>query len=79
MEEQIKGCHDLRRYFATYYSRAHRGEGHAHLLSKQLGHSTYRMTAHYSLQDVEDIRQEMVSVFALLEEEDRQRAETARG
>lgn len=69
--KQIQGCHDLRRYFATYYSRANRGEGHGHLLSKQMGHSTYRMTAHYSLQDVEDIRSEIVSIFALLDEEDR--------
>ena len=70
LEEQIQGPHDLRRYFATYYSRHRRGESHGQLLSKQLGHSTYRMTAHYSLQDVEDIRAVIVSPFALLDGED---------
>ena len=69
LETQIEGAHDLRRYFATYYSRNRRGEAYGQLLSRQLGHSTYRMTAHYSLQDVEDIRESMISPFALLEEE----------
>lgn len=67
LNAQIQGPHDLRRYFATYYSRKRRGEGHGQLLSKQLGHSSYRMTAQYSLQDVEDIREVIVSPFALLE------------
>lgn len=70
LETQIQGCHDLRRYFTTYYSRNRRGEGHGHLLSKQLGHSTYRMTAHYSLQDVEDIKEVLISPFALLDKDD---------
>ena len=72
LEDQIEGPHDLRRYFATYYSRHRRGEAYGQLLSKQLGHSTYRMTAHYSLQDVEDIRESMISPFALLEEEEKE-------
>lgn len=67
LENQIQGPHDLRRYFATYYSRNRRGENHGHLLSKQLGHSNYRMTTNYSLQDIEDIREVIVSPFALLE------------
>lgn len=67
LADQIQGCHDLRRYFTTYYSRNRRGEGYGHLLSKQLGHSTYRMTAHYSLQDVEDIKEVLISPFALLD------------
>lgn len=66
--DQVQGPHDLRRYFATYYSRNRRGESHGQLLSKQLGHSTYRMTAHYSLQDIEDVREAAFSIFALLEE-----------
>jgi len=70
LEAQIQGCHDLRRFFATYYSRHRRGEAHGHLLSKQLGHSTYHMTAHYSLQDVEDIKEVLISPFALLDQED---------
>ncbi len=67
---QIEGPHDLRRYFATYYSRHRRGEVHGQLLSRQLGHSTYRMTAKYTLQDVEDIRETMISPFTLLQDED---------
>jgi site-specific recombinase XerD len=70
LDDQIQGPHDLRRLFATYYSRNRRGESHGQLLSKQLGHSTYRMTAHYSLQDVEDIRAVIVSPFSLLDDED---------
>ncbi len=70
LKGQIQGPHDLRRYFTTYYSRHRRGESHGELLSKQLGHTTYRMTALYSLQDVEDIREVIVSPFALLDAED---------
>ncbi|MBX3014832.1 MAG: site-specific integrase [Caldilineaceae bacterium] len=73
LEDEIQGPHDLRRYFATYYSRHRRGEIHGQLLSRQLGHSTYRMTAHYTLQDVEDIRETMISPFALLEGEEREK------
>lgn len=65
--DQIQGPHDLRRNFSTYYSRNRRGESHGQLLSKQLGHSSYRMTAAYSLQDVEDVREVLISPFALLE------------
>lgn len=67
LEDQIQGPHDLRRNFTTYYSRHRRGESHGQLLSKQLGHSSYRMTASYSLQDVEDVREAIISPFALLE------------
>lgn len=67
LDDQIQGPHDLRRNFTTYYSRHRRGESHGQLLSKQLGHSSYRMTAHYSLQDVEDVREVLISPFALLE------------
>jgi len=72
LEAQIEGPHDLRRYFATYYSRNRRGEAYGQLLSKQLGHSSYRMTSQYSLQDIEDVREAMISPFALLEEEERE-------
>lgn len=65
--DQIQGPHDLRRNFTTYYNRNRRGESHGQLLSKQLGHSSYRMTATYSLQDVEDVREVIISPFALLE------------
>ena len=66
LEGQIQGPHDLRRNFTTYYNRHRRGESHGQLLSKQLGHSSYRMTADYSLQDVEDVREVLISPFALL-------------
>jgi site-specific recombinase XerD len=66
LEDQIQGPHDLRRNFTTYYSRHRRGESHGQLLSKQLGHSSYRMTATYALQDVEDVREALISPFALL-------------
>lgn len=67
LQNQIQGPHDLRRNFATYFSRKRRGDSHGQLLSKQLGHSTYRMTARYTLQDVEDVREVIISPFALLE------------
>lgn len=67
LQDQLQGPHDLRRNFATYYNRNRRGEAHGQLLSKQLGHSSFRMTAGYSLQDVEDIREVIISPFALLE------------
>lgn len=65
--DQLQGPHDLRRNFTTYYNRNRRGESHAQLLSKQLGHSSFRTTAPYSLQDVEDVREALISPFALLE------------
>jgi integrase len=67
LAEQLQGPHDFRRNFTTYYNRHRRGESHGQLLSKQLGHSSYRMTATYSLQDVEDVREVLISPFALLE------------
>lgn len=67
LDDQIQGPHDLRRNFTTYYNRNRRGESHGQLLSKQLGHSSFRMTAGYSLQDVEDVREVLISPFALLE------------
>lgn len=66
LTDQLQGPHDLRRNFTTYYSRHRRGESHGQLLSKQLGHSSFRMTAGYSLQDVEDVRESLISPFALL-------------
>jgi site-specific recombinase XerD len=71
LSDQIQGPHDLRRYFATYYSRNRRGENYGHLLSKQLGHSNYRMTTNYSLQDIDDVREVIISPFALLEADGR--------
>ncbi len=67
LEDEIQGPHDLRRAFATHFERKRRGEGHGRLLSKQLGHANYRMTSQYSLQDVEDIREVIISPFAMMD------------
>lgn len=61
----IQGPHDLRRLFATTFARYRRGADFASLLSKQLGHSAYSMTAHYVLSDVSDIREALVSPVAI--------------
>ena len=67
LSDKLAGPHDLRRNFATYYSRQRRGEAHGQALSKQLGHASYRMTSQYNLQDAEDLREAMASPFALME------------
>lgn len=67
LEHEIQGPHDLRRAFTTYFARKRKGEAYDHLLSKQLGHASYRMTAQYSLPDIEDIREAITSPFALME------------
>lgn len=68
VKDQIKRpCHDLRVAFATYWERNRKGQAYNHLLSKQLGHSDYRMTAAYSRMDVEDVRQDFISPLALID------------
>jgi integrase len=57
----IVGPHDLRRAFATHMARLHRDETHADLLRRQMGHSSYKMTATYTLLEIEDIRDDFVS------------------
>jgi integrase len=63
--------HDLRRMFATVWSRTLRGESYGQLLQKQLGHANYETTTLYSLQDVSDVldvmRKTAVSPLALLQ------------
>lgn len=54
--KEIHGPHDLRRMFATYWSRKQRGEGFAQPLSLQMGHTDGKMTLHYSKQDLSDVR-----------------------
>lgn len=62
--------HDLRRMFATVWSKTLRGESYGQLLQKQLGHANYETTTLYSLQDVSDVldvmRKSAVSPLALL-------------
>lgn len=63
-------AHDLRRMFATHWSRERPGEGYGALLQKQMGHSTFNMTTQYMLQDTEDLvkvmRNEAISPIAAL-------------
>lgn len=66
--EKLQGPHDLRRNFATYFARQRRGEVNGQLISKQLGHSSFTMTATYSLQDAEDLREIIASPFLLIEQ-----------
>jgi len=55
VSDQVSGPHDLRRMFATRWSKRLRGEGYGQLLQKQLGHSNWETTAIYSLQDIDDV------------------------
>lgn len=56
LDDIIEGPHDLRRNFATWFSVKNRGELHARLLSKQLGHSSFSQTNDYILHDAEDLK-----------------------
>lgn len=66
LETRIQACHDLRRAFTTYYARSKPGTDSADLRRRQLGHSAYSQTADYTLYDVDDIRQDIVSPLRLL-------------
>lgn len=58
----IRGCHDLRRAFATILGLMHPDSpGWADLVRRQLGHKHYSQTAHYTLLDVDDIRERIVN------------------
>ncbi len=67
LSDKIQGPHDLRRNFTTYFARQRRGEVNGQLISKQLGHSSFSMTTRYNLMDAEDLREIIVSPFALME------------
>lgn len=64
------GPHDLRRLYATVWSRTLRGEAYGQLLQQQLGHEDWSTTAHYSLRGVDDtlevIRRRSVTPLAIL-------------
>lgn len=64
LADKIEGPHDLRRNFATWFSKTHRGELHGRLLSKQLGHSGFAMTDHYILHDADDLMEVIKSPLA---------------
>lgn len=64
LEGKIEGPHDLRRNFATWFSKTHRGEMYGRLLSKQLGHAAFSMTDHYILHDADDLLEVIESPLA---------------
>ena len=67
LEGVIRGPHDLRRTFATLLTRHARDQLiDGDLIRRQMGHTTYRMTSQYSLLDVEDIRDTLVSPMSML-------------
>lgn len=68
LEGRIQACHDLRRAFTTYYARQKKGADSADLRRRQLGHSEYSQTADYTLYEIDDIRNDIVSPVALLEQ-----------
>ena len=75
VRDQVRGPHDLRRMFATLWSRRLRGESYGQLLQKQLGHASWATTQTYSLQDAGDVLDAMracaVSPVAQVEAEGR--------
>lgn len=73
LDGMIQACHDLRRAFATHYARAFKGQIYDDILRRQMGHTTFRMTAQYSLLDADDIRESIrspMSLWEFLEDED---------
>lgn len=66
LSDVIHGPHDLRRLFATFWTRNNRGVGYLQPLSMQLGHSTTAMTMYYSKQDTTDLEQTFISPLAML-------------
>lgn len=64
LEEEIQACHDLRRAFATHFARTHPDPRSADILRRQLGHSSYSMTAEYTLLEVDDLRRNITSTLS---------------
>jgi integrase len=66
LEDHIKGCHDLRRAFATILGMMHQDSpAWSDMIRRQLGHKHYAMTAHYTLIEVDDIRDRIVTPLLL--------------
>jgi site-specific recombinase XerD len=69
LQTRISGSHDLRRSFATHLARYARTDPDivADLIRRQLGQANYRTTAEiYTLLDVDDIRDVIVSPLAMI-------------
>jgi site-specific recombinase XerD len=82
LSERMTATHDLRRAFATHLARHVASEGAnsevvADMIRRQLGHKHYSMTAEYSLLDVEDIREVIISPITMLEERRKSSVKTA--
>ncbi len=68
----IRGCHDLRRAFATILGLMHPDSPMwADMIRRQLGHASYSMTAHYTLMGADDIRERIRSPLAPVVEFDK--------
>jgi len=68
LSERMKGAHDLRRAFATLmvkYLATHDAELSADMVRRQLGHSSYSMTAFYSKLEPDDLSGVMYSPVTL--------------
>jgi len=64
--KDIKGCHDLRRAFATILGKMYPGSPAWHdMIRRQLGHASYSMTAHYTNIGVDDIRDQIINPLDL--------------
>jgi site-specific recombinase XerD len=73
LSDRMTATHDLRRAFATHLARYVASEGAnsevaADMIRRQLGHKHYSMTAEYSLLDVEDIREVIISPITMIQE-----------
>lgn len=66
LSDVVHGPHDLRRMFATFWTRTQRGMGYLQPLSQQLGHNSTAMTLHYSKQNLDDLEQTFISPLAML-------------
>lgn len=65
LAETIRGCHDLRRAFATILTMLHPDSpAWADMIRRQLGHKSYSMTAHYVLSSADDIRDMLTGPLA---------------
>lgn len=66
LTEHVRGCHDLRRAFATILGLLYpESPAWADMIRRQLGHQHYTQTAAYTLYEVDDIRERIVTPLAL--------------
>lgn len=69
LPSSVRGCHDLRRAFATILVQLHpESAAWADMIRRQLGHRHYSQTAAYTLIEVDDIRKRIVTPLLLNQE-----------